>query len=96
MKKTKLKKLSLFTVLCCLVFFTQNLYSQVGINTESPNRLSELDVQNIVNGTDTIPKGIMVPRITQKLRDQIDVTDKSIANGLFIYNIDEDCYNYYS
>lgn len=71
-------------------------FAQIGVNTENPNPLSELDIQNLLNGNDTIPKGIIVPRMTEKLRDQIDVNEKTIANGLFIYNIDEDCYNYYS
>lgn len=91
-----MNKVSLCTILCCIIFCYQSIYSQVGINTENPNPLTELDIQNIVNGKDTIPKGIMVPRLTEKFRNQIDVTDDSIANGLLIYNLDEECYNYYS
>lgn len=79
------------------VFFPLMLLNaQVGINTEQPNILTELDVKNLIVNGDTVPKGIMIPRITQKQRDKIQITDKTSANGLFIYNIDEDCYNYYS
>ena len=88
-----MKKILLFLISVTLV---TTLYSQVGINTESPNKLSELDVRNIVNGTDTIPKGIMIPRMTETQRNKINVSDASSTNSLMIYNITEDCYNYYS
>ena len=81
-----------------LLFVTVSItYAQVGINTENPNKLTELDIRNIINGNDTVPKGIMVPRMTETQRDQINVTENmTLANGLFIYNTDEDCFNYYS
>lgn len=87
------KKISLLILL--LVLFG-SLYAQIGVNTESPNALTELDVRNIVNGTDTIPKGIVIPRLRTVQRDQIDVSDTKLGNGVMIYNIDEDCYNYYN
>lgn len=83
-------------ILALLMFFSAVSYAQVGVNTESPNRLSELDVKNLVNGVDTIPKGIMIPRLRTEQRDLIDVRDASEGNGILIYNIDEDCYNYYN
>jgi len=67
------------------------LYAQVGVNTETPNPLTVLDVMK-----KTDPKGIMVPRMTELERDAIDVSNDSVANSLMIYNTDEDCYNYYS
>lgn len=88
-----MKKILLFLMFCILAH-TGN--SQVGINTENPNALTELDVHNLINGTDTIPKGIMIPRMTEVQRDLIDVSDASSTNSLMIYNITEDCYNYYS
>lgn len=88
-----MKKILLFLMFCILA---NTMYSQIGINTESPNILTELDVRNLINGTDTIPKGIMIPRMTEAQRDQINVTDASVTNSLMIYNITEDCYNYYS
>lgn len=72
------------------------LQAQVGINTENPHRLTELDVKNIVNGSDTIPKGILVPRLRTEQRDQMVIADVKDDNGILIYNIDEDCYNYYN
>ncbi|MFV0469984.1 MAG: hypothetical protein ACK5MK_13790 [Dysgonomonas sp.] len=81
-----------------LLFVTVSItYAQVGINTENPNKLTELDIRNIINGNDTVPKGIMIPRMTEAQRNEINVTeDMTLANGLFIYNTDEDCFNYYS
>lgn len=70
--------------------------AQVGINTQSPHRLTEFDVKNIVNGTDTIPRGILIPRLRTEQRDQMVISDTDDDNGILIYNIDEDCYNYYS
>lgn len=90
-----MNKRLLLLVLASVLFST--LCAQVGVNTENPNVLTELDVRNIVaNGTDTIPKGIMIPRMNEIQRNQIDVSNVTTANSLMIYNIDEDCYNYYS
>lgn len=84
-------------LLLLLVIATSLLsYGQVGVNTEKPHLLTELEVTNIISGKDTIPKGIMVPRMSEKLRDEIDVSDAKSPNSLLIYNTDEDCYNYYS
>jgi hypothetical protein len=71
-------------------------YSQVGVNTEHPNKLTYLDINNLVNGNDTIPGGIMIPRMSETLRNTIDVSDADLANSLMIYNTTEDCYNFYS
>lgn len=91
-----MKKKIAFLLLGCLTIFSQ-VHSQVGVNTENPNKLTELEVTNLKdNNGDVIPKGIMVPRMTETDRDKIDITDASLANSLMIYNIDEDCYNYYS
>jgi hypothetical protein len=71
--------------------------AQMGINTETPNDLTVLDIQNntLPDGS-KIPKGVMVPRLTETQRDAITIPTDSIANSLLIYNTDEDCYNYYS
>lgn len=82
-------------LLILAVLFVSFGYSQVGINTESPNRVTELDVHNLINGTDTIPKGIMIPRMSESKRNEI-VIDAATSNSLMIYNTTEDCYNYYS
>ncbi|PXV69028.1 hypothetical protein CLV62_101297 [Dysgonomonas alginatilytica] len=85
-----------FFLLILISLSVSSLFAQVGVNTENPNVLTELDVRNIVNGSDTIPKGIMIPRMTEVQRNEIDVSNVTTANSLMIYNIDEDCYNYYS
>lgn len=83
-------------VFSCLWMAVSSVYSQVGVNTENPYELTELQIMNIVNGTDTVPKGIMIPRMTEKQRDAIEINDPAKANSLMVYNVDEDCYNYYS
>ncbi|MDR2475520.1 MAG: hypothetical protein LBD45_06650 [Bacteroidales bacterium] len=92
-----MRKVFFITVLNWLYLTTSFVYSQsIGINTENPNQLTDLDVQNVLNSQgDTIPRGIMIPRMTETQRNSINVTNKSTANSLIIYNIDEDCYNYY-
>lgn len=87
----------LFLLLGCLLM-TSQIYSQVGVNTEAPNKLTELEVTNLKDAVaDTIiPKGVMIPRMSEAKRDVIDVSDPANANSLMIYNTDEDCYNYYS
>ncbi len=92
-----MKKRFLLLLLGYLLINCQ-IYSQVGINTEEPNKLTDLEVTNLINASgDTVPRGVMIPRMTEAQRDQIDVTTESKnANSLMIYNIDEDCYNYYS
>lgn len=87
-------KLFLVSILASIALTSS--YAQVGINTVNPNALTELDVHNVVNGTDTIPKGISIPRLRTAQRDLIDVSDTNLGNGVMIYNIDEDCYNYYN
>lgn len=91
-------KLKLLLILSCLILTTNKMFSQVGINTEMPNKLTELEITNIINsGGEIVPKGIMIPRMTEEQRNKIDITtDTSLANSLMIYNTDEDCYNYYS
>ena len=74
-----------------LMMSSASLKAQVGINTETPNPLTVLDVMKTNS-----PKGIMIPRMTESERGMIDVSNDSIANSLIIYNTDEDCYNYYS
>ena len=88
-----LKKLFLF---CLIGFIYQSAFPQVGINTENPNSLTSLDVSLSSENGEIIPKGIMIPRMTEVQRNSIDVTDLDNANSLLIYNTTEDCYNYFS
>lgn len=83
-------------LLLLFLFFTIFSYAQVGINTETPNSLSELDVENLQKDGIVIPKGVMVPRMSKADRDRINISDPIYANGLWLYNTDEDCFNYFS
>lgn len=85
-----------FAVAFCMSICSFYVHAQVGINTENPFASAEIDIRNIVSSGDTIPKGILIPRMTEKQRDKIDVSAVTEANGLLVYNTDEDCYNYYT
>jgi hypothetical protein len=63
------------------------VYSQVGINTSSPNSKSILDVVSTT-------KGLLTPRMSSANRNTIAPT--STENGLLLYNTDTDCFNYWS
>ena len=58
--------------------FSSFIYSQVGINTNSPDPSSALDIQS-TNG------GILIPRLTQDQRDAIAYP----ATGLLIFQTNE-------
>lgn len=90
-----MRKLLLFILLSFFVNIVEA--QQVGINTETPNPLTVLDIQTSLNNEGkVIPRGIMIPRLREEQRDQIDVSDLNQVNSLLIYNIDEDCFNYFS
>ena len=57
-----------------LLLFTTTIFSQIGINTETPDSSSELDISS----TDG---GILIPRMTNAQRDGISTP----AEGLMIY-----------
>lgn len=68
---------------------TSSIYAQTGINTSDVNPQAALHIEAPENN-----KGIIIPRLTEEQRDKIST---SIAeDGLTIYNIDEDCINYWS
>ncbi|HCO67537.1 MAG TPA: hypothetical protein DIT04_07260, partial [Dysgonomonas sp.] len=88
-------RIKILMLLSCFLFVTGQIFPQVGINTDNPNSLTELEITNIIDGGgNIIPKGIMVPRMSEADRDKISISDASSANSLLIYNTDEDCYNY--
>lgn len=84
------------TLLLLFVVMSQLIFAQVGINTVNPNPLTVLDVELTLDGAEVIPKGVMVPRMTEEQRNGIDVSDTNNPNSLLIYNTTEDCFNYYS
>ncbi|MDB2632543.1 MopE-related protein [Flavobacteriaceae bacterium] len=69
MKKITLLTLALFSVLS---------YAQVGINTNTPDSSSALDIESTTGG-------ILIPRLTETQRDAIG----SPATGLMIYQTDQ-------
>ncbi len=69
-----MRKITLIT----LMLFTALSYAQVGINTNTPNASSALDIESTTGG-------ILIPRLTEIQRDAI----VSPASGLMIYQTDE-------
>jgi len=64
-------------LLCILVSFSGQLYSQVGIGTNSPNASSVLEISS--NN-----KGLLIPRMTQAQRLAIFFP----GEGLLVYQTD--------
>ena len=69
-----MKKITLLT----LILFSVISYSQVGINTNTPDASSVLDIESTAGG-------ILIPRLTETQRDAIS----SPATGLMIYQTDQ-------
>jgi len=78
----KTMKKILFLALMLVSFLTAN--AQVGIGTTNPHASSILDLTSN-------SKGLLVPRMDTTDRNNI----ASPANGLTIFNTDEQCYNFY-
>jgi hypothetical protein len=74
---------SIFALLCTI---TLNAQVTIG-DLKPPHASSILQVVSLENN-----KGVLVPEMTEAQRDAI----KSPADGLLIYNTDENCFNYYS
>lgn len=74
-------------ILFALILFSFSSLAQVGIGTLSPHFSSVLDVESST-------KGFLPPRMTEEQRD--DINDGVFAEGLVIYNTDEDCINFYN
>ena len=75
-------------LLACLSFFTFNVNSQVTIGKQVPPDSSSV-LQVIAPNFD---KGVLVPALTETQRDSI----KKPADGLLIYNMSEECFNYWN
>jgi hypothetical protein len=69
-----MKKITLLTI----VLFSVLSYAQVGINTNTPDASSALDIESTTGG-------ILIPRLTETQRDAIS----SPATGLMIYQTDQ-------
>ncbi len=68
-----------------LISFTYSTFSQVGIGTTSPDTSSALEVSSTTSG-------FLPPRMTEIQRNNIT----SPAEGLFIYNLDSNCFQYFN
>ncbi|WP_292009410.1 hypothetical protein [Chryseobacterium sp.] len=94
MVKTKSTKIGVFLFLLLIWSFgktyAQTTNGAVGINTNTPNANTVLDVVSSGNN-----KGILIPRLTEAQRDAI-VINSATDDGLTIYNTTEDCINYWS
>lgn len=86
------RKKNLILLFCCLFVAINTIQSQIGINTENPNNNTALDI--VAND-----RGIMIPRLTEKERDNlvINLTGQDLLsiNSLLIFNTTENCYNFY-
>jgi hypothetical protein len=65
----------IFTLLVLTITFSMN--AQVGINNDSPDASSALDITSTT-------AGLLIPRMTETQRDAIS----SVATGLMIYQTD--------
>ena len=75
-----MKKITLIT----LMLFTALGYAQVGINTNTPDASSALEIESTTGG-------ILIPRLTESQRDAIVAP----TTGLMIYQSDETAGFYY-
>ncbi|MGG5210778.1 fibrinogen-like YCDxxxxGGGW domain-containing protein [Chryseobacterium sp. MIQD13] len=66
---------------------TENIYQQgqIGIGSSTIDTNAQLDITSST-------KGVLFPRLTTGQRDAIPAV---LANGLFIYNVSTNCFNYY-
>ena len=79
-----MKKLSL--ILIIFTIFCLHSYAQIGINTNTPDSSSILEID-----ATSSKKGFLMTRMTTVERDNIP----SPALGLWVYNTDSDCFNYF-
>lgn len=75
-------------------------FAQVGINTDKPALYTGLHVSERMDPTSVTPdkyNGIIIPRYTETQRDvQLTPNMNTAQNSMLIYNITEDCYNYWN
>lgn len=73
-----------YLVLTISLIFNFSIIAQVGIGTVTPDPSAILDVQSTTGG-------LLMPRMNTTQRDAI----ASPQEGLFIYNLDSSCFQYY-
>ncbi|WP_405292433.1 fibrinogen-like YCDxxxxGGGW domain-containing protein [Algibacter sp. Ld11] len=77
-----MKKIPLALLIC--LFTYSPIFSQVGIGTTTPDPSSILEINSKT-------QGVLLPRMTSAERNAI----ASPVEGLFIYNLDSNCFQYY-
>ena len=87
-----MKKIVMTFAMVLMVFFTETTDAQVGIGTMTPDKTAALDVTWDSIANLTTPLGTLIPRMTETQRDKI----VNPANGLLIFNTDEECINAWS
>lgn len=95
------KKIMKKYILLMMSFFCLSLnFAQVGINTDKPALHTGLHVSERMDPTSATPdkyNGIIIPRYTETQRDvQLTPNMNTAQNSMLIYNITEDCYNYWN
>lgn len=79
---------------------SNNIYGQVGINTDKPAALSGLHVSERMNPASADPdkfNGIIIQRYTEAQRDtELTPNMTLLQNSMLIFNTTEDCYNYWN
>ena len=76
--------LKFYCILIIVLISFNNCFAQVGIGTAVPDASSALHI-------DSTDQGVLLPRMTEAQRDNII----SPAEGLFIYNLDSNCFQFY-
>lgn len=71
--------------------FCSTIVAQVGINMSAPHSKSVLDIVSKNNNT-----GVLFPRLTTAERDAISPGTDPDVDGLWIYNTDEKCYEFWN
>lgn len=69
------------------LLLTYFVNAQVGVGTLSPNVKSMLDIESV-------EKGVLIPRLT--FAQITAINPSSGENGLFVYNTDENCINFWN
>ena len=77
--------LKFYSVLLIVLVSFNIGFSQVGIGTAVPDASAALHIESL-------DKGVIFPRMTETQRDNI----LSPAEGLFIYNLDGNCFQFYN
>ena len=82
-------KMRKFHAAILIILFSMPAMGQVGINTSSPNSTSILDLS-------TQERGLLIPRMTSQRRNDILTQLGTPAEGLIVYDTDDEMFYYYN